>query len=237
MFFHRLMQRSGSFFRKLFLSYLLILLFLCGIMLFLSQQLIRSISVYAESEAKQSVASYRSAIEGVLTSLSTLSQELTTDASLRACIACEGDFPVEIRYGLPQVIDKFGSYKFLNEYLDMIFLYLPAPNYVITDSSAYSPETWCRSFGLDMSFFDDLLRHHAGTMFPLHFSGTMGDKTIVLYSANLPPSLDLWSTPRFLPRGRVSLPCSPRMTQTGMPCSIPHRRQKTFLSPLLRAKE
>ena len=134
MFFHRLMQRSGSFFRKLFLSYLLILLFLCGIMLFLSQQLIRSISVYAESEAKQSVASYRSAIEGVLTSLSTLSQELTTDASLRACIACEGDFPVEIRYGLPQVIDKFGSYKFLNEYLDMIFLYLPAPNYVITDS-------------------------------------------------------------------------------------------------------
>ena len=182
MFFHRLMQRSGSFFRKLFLSYLLILLFLCGIMLFLSQQLIRSISVYAESEAKQSVASYRSAIEGVLTSLSTLSQELTTDASLRACIACEGDFPVEIRYGLPQVIDKFGSYKFLNEYLDMIFLYLPAPNYVITDSSAYSPETWCRSFGLDMSFFDDLLRHHAGTMFPLHFSGTMGDKTIVLYS-------------------------------------------------------
>ena len=116
MFFHRLMQRSGSFFRKLFLSYLLILLFLCGIMLFLSQQLIRSISVYAESEAKQSVASYRSAIEGVLTSLSTLSQELTTDASLRACIACEGDFPVEIRYGLPQVIDKFGSYKFLRQH-------------------------------------------------------------------------------------------------------------------------
>ena len=73
-FFKKL--RTAVFFRKLLVSYLLILVLLTGILLFLSSSLIGTISNYSRQLAYKEAISYQSSLESNLDALDSLAREL-----------------------------------------------------------------------------------------------------------------------------------------------------------------
>ena len=90
-FFKKL--RTAVFFRKLLVSYLLILVLLTGILLFLSSSLIGTISNYSRQLAYKEAISYQSSLESNLDALDSLARELSGDQAIQTFLACNGDIP------------------------------------------------------------------------------------------------------------------------------------------------
>ena len=159
-FFKKL--RTAVFFRKLLVSYLLILVLLTGILLFLSSSLIGTISNYSRQLAYKEAISYQSSLESNLDALDSLARELSGDQAIQTFLACNGDIPPQLHYDLPSIIEKLNSYKFLSIYINTIFIYLPQQELLITDSSVYSIQIWNQYHLNDDRFISLLDEFHAG---------------------------------------------------------------------------
>ena len=179
-FFKKL--RTAVFFRKLLVSYLLILVLLTGILLFLSSSLIGTISNYSRQLAYKEAISYQSSLESNLDALDSLARELSGDQAIHTFLACNGDIPPQLHYDLPSIIEKLSSYKFLSSYIDTIFIYLPQQELLITDSSVYSIQIWNQYHLNDDRFISLLDEFHAGSRISLNGTGRYASDIAILYT-------------------------------------------------------
>ena len=179
-FFKKL--RTAVFFRKLLVSYLLILVLLTGILLFLSSSLIGTISNYSRQLAYKEAISYQSSLESNLDALDSLARELSGDQAIQTFLACNGDIPPQLHYDLPSIIEKLNSYKFLSIYINTIFIYLPQQELLITDSSVYSIQIWNQYHLNDDRFISLLDEFHAGSRISLNGTGRYASDIAILYT-------------------------------------------------------
>ena len=179
-FFKKL--RTAVFFRKLLVSYLLILVLLTGILLFLSSSLIGTISNYSRQLAYKEAISYQSSLENNLDALDSLARELSGDQAIQTFLACNGDIPPQLHYDLPSIIEKLNSYKFLSIYINTIFIYLPQQELLITDSSVYSIQIWNQYHLNDDRFISLLDEFHAGSRISLNGTGRYASDIAILYT-------------------------------------------------------
>lgn len=179
-FFRKL--RTAVFFRKLLVSYLLILVLLTGILIFLSSSLIGTISGYSQQLAYKEAIFYQTSLESNLDALDSLARELSGDQEVHTFLSCQGSIPPQLHYDLPSMIEKLNSYKFLSSYIDTIFLYLPQQELLITDSSVYSASVWNQYHLNDNSFIPLLDEFHTGTRISLSGSGRYASDIAILYT-------------------------------------------------------
>lgn len=174
--------RTAIFFRKLLISYLLLLVLLTGVLLFLSSNLIGTISNYSSQLAHNAAVSYQASIEGNLDALDNLAKELSSDQAIQTFLSCHGDIPAQLHYDLPSLIEKLNSYKFLSSYINTIFIYLPQQDMLVTDSSVYSMQVWNKYYLNDNGFLSLLDDFHAGSRISLNGTGRYASEIAILYT-------------------------------------------------------
>lgn len=195
-FFQKL--RTAVFFRKLLSSYLVILVLLTGVLLFLSSNLIGTISNYSSQLAHNEAVSYQAAIESSLDALNSLAKELSVDQAINTVLSCHGDIPPQLHYDLPSLIEKLNSYKFLSSYIDTIFIYLPQKELLITDSSVYTIQVWNQYHLNDDSFIPLLSDFNMGSRISLSGSGHYSSDIAILYTLPYGASNNIMGTLAFI---------------------------------------
>lgn len=195
-FFQKL--RTAVFFRKLLVSYLLILVLLTGVLLFLSNNLIGTISAYSSQFAHTEAVSYQSSLESNLDALDSLAKELSVDHAVNMFLSCHGDIPPQLHYDLPSIVEKLKSYKFLSSYIDTIFIYLPQQEMLITDSSVYSAPVWNQYHLNDDDFIPLLNEFSTGSRISLNGTGHYASDIAILYTLPYGSSSDDTGTLAFI---------------------------------------
>ena len=189
---------TASFFKKLLISYILMLALLTGTLLFLSVNLTGTISNYSSQHAHNEALSYQSALERNLDSLQSLARELSIDQSINTLLACGGEFPPQLHYDLPSIIDKLDSYKFLSSYINTIFIYLPQQQLIVTDTSVYDPAVWNDYLLGDDRFLSYLDEYHSGARIILGGTERYAQDTAILYTLPFGASDDVQGTLAFI---------------------------------------
>lgn len=172
--------KSIPFYKKLLFSYLLLLLVLVLSILAVTNHLINTISQYTNQEAAHETMQYRTQLEDRLLAIEELSKELSVDDKVSALLYSSGEFDARTRYDFHQITGKLRSYQFLNDYIATIFIYLPAQQYIVTDSSVFTVQQWNSTYLNSPDFESSLNAYHNGEWMILNGDGQYAGYTAML---------------------------------------------------------
>ena len=177
--------KAGSFYKKLLISYIVLLLIVAFVISIVTTKLINTISDYTVESGRYSVSQYQVHLENKLRAIESLPTDLLFDDRVKALLSHKGDFDPLIRYGFTEIISKLNSYKFLNGYIKSIFIYLPEQQYIITGNSVYTVEQWSYQYLRSDSFFNILNSYNYNNWYTLEGDGEYAKTTAMICSLPL----------------------------------------------------
>jgi len=169
-----------NFFKRLLVSYIIIVLLIFVFIVIITSNLISTISDYTEETALNSITRYQDSVERIVTTIEQLPSELTLDNKVVEILSQQQNLNAATRYKFVDVISKLRNYQFINPHIEGIFIYLPESNIIITGNSVYSFESWNELYMMDDSFLELINQNYNNKWLALNNDGIFTNDTIML---------------------------------------------------------
>lgn len=177
---------GNDFYRKLMVSYILLLTIILFIVWGICNKLINTISQFTNQNAYSTTVQYQTIMEGLVGSVEELPVEINHDDIVSSLVNCDGDFDDYQHYEFAKLVSKLSNYKVLNPYIISLFLYFPKQNYIISDSGVYTFDQWKSIYLNDDGFFSAIGKSNINKKWlPIKGTGNYGNKTAMITSLPL----------------------------------------------------